>query len=91
MNILDIIDKKRKKEELTKEEIEYAVNSYVNGSVKDYQMSSLLMAITINGMSDNEVYALTDCMLNSGSRIDLNELSNVVINIQLVVLVIRLL
>lgn len=78
MNILDIIDKKRKKEELTKEEIEYAVNSYVNGSVKDYQMSSLLMAITINGMSDNEVYALTDCMLNSGSRIDLNELSNVV-------------
>lgn len=77
MNIIDIIDKKRKKEELTDEEIGYVVNSFVNGDIKDYQMSSLLMAITINDMTDNEVYSLTKYMLNSGSKIDLSMFNNV--------------
>ena len=55
MNIIDIIDKKRKKEELTDEEIKYVVDSFSKGEIKDYQMSSLLMAITINDMTDKEV------------------------------------
>ena len=54
MTIIDIITKKKNKEELTYEEIKYAVDGYINGNVKDYQMSSLLMAITINGMTDKE-------------------------------------
>lgn len=77
MNIIDIIDKKRKKEELTDEEIKYVVNNFVDGNIKDYQMSSLLMAITINDMTDNEVYSLTKYMLDSGNRIDLSMFEHV--------------
>lgn len=78
MTIIDIITKKKNKEELTYEEIKYAVNGYVNGEVKDYQMSSLLMAITINGMTNKETFDLTEIMLNSGEKIDLDELQPVV-------------
>lgn len=77
MNIIDIIDKKRKKEELTDEEIKYVVNNFVDGNIKDYQMSSLLMAITINDMTDNEVYSLTKYMLDSGNKIDLSMFEHV--------------
>lgn len=71
MNIIDIIVKKKNKEELTKEELEFAINGYLNNTVKDYQMSSLLMAIVINGMSLEETINLTDIMINSGETIDL--------------------
>ena len=56
MNILDIIAKKRDKEELTKEEIEYFVKGYTEGTITDYQAAALIMAIFINGMSDLELY-----------------------------------
>ena len=72
MNILDIIDKKRKKQELSDEEIKYVVEGFVNGEIKDYQMSSLLMAIVINDMTNEEIYSLTTHMVNSGARIDLS-------------------
>lgn len=78
MTIIDIITKKKNKEELTYEEIKYAVDGYINGSIKDYQMSSLLMAITINGMTNKETFDLTEIMLNSGEKIDLDELQPVV-------------
>lgn len=78
MNIIDIITKKKNKEVLSKEEIEYVVNSYVDGSIKDYQMSSLLMAITINDMNDDEIHYLTNAMLNSGKHLDLSSLGIVV-------------
>lgn len=80
MNIIEIIDKKRMNQELTSEEIKYFVNGFVEGSIKDYQMSSLLMAITINGMSEEETFALVDVMLNSGDIIDLSEISKTVID-----------
>lgn len=66
MNIIDIITKKKNNLSLTKEEIEYAVNGYLRDEIKDYQMSSLLMAIVINGMSLEETINLTDVMINSG-------------------------
>ncbi len=78
MNVIDIINKKREKYELTDEEIKYVVESFVNGEIKDYQMSALLMAITINDMTDKEVYSLTKHMLNSGNVINLSEIPNVV-------------
>lgn len=74
MNIIDIITKKRLKEELSYEELSYAFNSYLEGLVKDYQMSSLLMAIVINGMSDTETFNLTDIFLKSGDRLDLSSI-----------------
>lgn len=78
MNIIDIILKKKNKEELTEEEIKYVVEGFTNGSICDYQMSSLLMAITINDMTDNEVIYLTKYMMLSGNTIDLSFLDNVV-------------
>ena len=78
MNIIDIILKKKNKKELTEEEIKYVVEGFTNGSICDYQMSSLLMAITINDMTDNEVVYLTKYMMLSGNTIDLSFLDNVV-------------
>ena len=56
MNIIDIIAKKRDKKELTKEEIDYFVNGYTEGKVTDYQVTALIMAIYLNGMSYDNVY-----------------------------------
>ena len=78
MNIIDIILKKKNKEELTEEEIKNVVEGFTNGSISDYQMSSLLMAITINDMTDNEVIYLSKYMMLSGNTIDLSFLDNVV-------------
>lgn len=77
MNILDIIEKKKNKEELTKKEIQYAVNGFINEEVKDYQMSSLLMAIVLNGMSDEETFYMTETMLNSGEKLDLSKINGI--------------
>lgn len=78
MNIIDIITKKKNKEILTEEEIKYVIENFVNGNIKDYQMSALLMAIVINDMTDEEVIYLTEYMMLSGSRLDLSMLNNVV-------------
>ncbi len=78
MNIIDIILKKKNKGELSEEEIKYVVEGFTNGSIYDYQMASLLMAITINDMTDNEVIYLTKYMILSGKVIDLSFLDNVV-------------
>ena len=78
MNIIDIIIKKKEKKELSEEEIKYVVNGFVNGEIKDYQMASLLMAIVLNDMTDDEVIHLTKYMMLSGSILDLSNLSNVV-------------
>ena len=72
MNILDIIDKKEKGEALTKEEIKYAVDGFLDGEVKDYQMSSLLTEIDLLGLTEEETVNLTDIMLGSGEKIKLD-------------------
>ena len=80
MNIGDIINKKENKLELTKEEIEYVVNNYVNGVINDNDMTLLLNAITKNDMSINETYYLTIAMLNSGEKIDLSSIKGIKID-----------
>lgn len=70
--IKEIIEKKKNKEELTKEELEKIFNGYLNNEVKDYQMSAFLMAICLNDMTDKETTLLTDIFLNSGERLDLS-------------------
>ena len=77
MNVIEIIDKKRLNKELSKEEIEFMVNGFLDGSIKDYQMSSFLMAIVLNGMSNEETFNLTDVMLNSGEKIDLSKIEGI--------------
>ena len=80
MNIIDIINKKRLNEELSDEEIKYVIDGYLDGTIKDYQMSSLLMAILINDMTNNEIYALTKYMADSGDKLDLSPLGNNVVD-----------
>ncbi len=75
MNIVEIINKKRLGENLTKEEINYVIDNYVSGELPDYQISALLMAICLKGMNDMETYYLTEAMLNSGEKIDLSSIS----------------
>ncbi len=69
MTMYDIIEKKKNNLELTKEEISFFVNGYVNNEIPDYQVSSLLMAIVLNGMNDEETTNLTIAMANSGDKI----------------------
>lgn len=80
MNIIDIINKKRLKSELSREEIEFFINGYLDGKVKDYQMSSLLMAIVLNGMTDREIIDLTDIMVKSGDVINLSKIDGIIVD-----------
>lgn len=80
MNILDIIEKKKIKSELTTEEIAYFVDGFTKGEIPDYQMSSLLMAIVLNGMTDRETFDLTQAMLNSGDVVDMSRLGGIVVD-----------
>ena len=72
MTMYDIIEKKKNKQSLTKEEIDFFINGYVNNKIPDYQVSSLLMAIVLNGMNEEEVTNLTIAMANSGDKINYN-------------------
>lgn len=80
MNIQEIIAKKRDGETLNKEEINYFITKYTDGSVTDYQAAALIMAIYINGMNKEETTALTLEMAKSGDILDLSEVSKNVID-----------
>ena len=80
MSILDIIEKKRDKKELTKEEIEYFVKGYTDEFISDYQAAALIMAIFINGMSKKETTDLTLAMAHSGEILDLSKFNKVIVD-----------
>lgn len=71
MNFAAIIDKKKKKIELSSAEIEWVVQSFVDDSLKDYQMAAFNMAVWFNGMTDNELSVFTKSMIASGITYDL--------------------
>lgn len=77
MRMVDLIEKKRDGKSLTKEEIDYIVTAYTEGSIPDYQMSALLMAIFYVDMSDEEITNLTLAMANSGEVIDLSSIEGI--------------
>ena len=72
MRMYDIIKNKRDNKELTKEEIEFFVKGYTDGSIPDYQVSALAMAIFFNGMTEKETAILTLAMAESGDTVDLS-------------------
>jgi pyrimidine-nucleoside phosphorylase len=69
MNAVEIIAKKRDGHRLSRDEISFFVRSYLEGTVKDYQMSALLMAIYLKDMDFEETAALTEIMLESGAAV----------------------
>ena len=74
MNILDIITKKKNGETLTHSEIKYAFEGYLNKEIPDYQMSALLMAITINGMMKSSLPISINAFTSSLTQADFAEL-----------------
>lgn len=72
MLFTDIIEKKKIKEELSEEEIQFFIDGFCKGEIPDYQVSALLMAIRLNGMSEKETYYLTKAMTYSGNVVDLS-------------------
>ena len=74
MDFQDIIIKKRDKQKLTKEEISFFIQGVTDGSLPDYQISALLMAILLNGMDAEETAQMTMEMAHSGALFDLSSL-----------------
>ena len=74
MSVIDIIARKRDRQELSAEEITAVVSGFVRGGVSEAQMAALLMAIVLNGMSARECADLTMAMVNSGERLDLSSI-----------------
>ena len=72
MRVYDIIKAKRDGHELSTEQIQFVVMACAKGSIPDYQLSALLMAIFIRGMNERETADLTLAIANSGTRIELN-------------------
>ena len=77
MNIIDLLTKKRFGKELTQEEIRYFVKGVTTGEIAEYQISAMLMAICINGMTPDETLYLTMEMAASGDMLDLSEIKGV--------------
>jgi pyrimidine-nucleoside phosphorylase/thymidine phosphorylase len=77
MRTVSLIHRKRDGEELAANEIQFLVDGYTRGDIPDYQMSAFLMAVYYSGMSDREVSAMTDSMVNSGSTVDLSSIPGI--------------
>ena len=70
----DVIRKKRDGEQLSRAEIGFFIDGVTRGTIADYQISALLMAIYLNGMNDSEQEILTDAMLHSGNTLDFSHI-----------------
>lgn len=77
MRMVDIIEKKRDGFPLSDEEISFFIKGYTDGSIPDYQMSALAMAIVLKGMNKRETARLTEAMMHSGETIDLSKIEGI--------------
>ncbi|MCM3586441.1 pyrimidine-nucleoside phosphorylase [Mesobacillus maritimus] len=77
MRMVDLIEKKRDGLELTSEEIEFIIKGYTDGTIPDYQLSALTMAIYFKGMTESERADLTMAMVGSGDQIDLSKIEGI--------------
>lgn len=80
MNIQEIIAKKRDKKELSKYEITYFVKGYTDGEITDYHAAALIMAIYLNGMTDEETTNLAIAMAASGDILDLSKIPGIIVD-----------
>src|SRR5574339_740487 len=77
MRFVDAIARKRDGDALSRSEIDAFVGGVTDGSIPDYQVSALLMAIVLRGMNDEETGWLTDAMVRSGDRVDLSDIPGI--------------
>jgi pyrimidine-nucleoside phosphorylase len=77
MRFVDVIARKRDGQPLSREAIDLFIGGVTDGSIPDYQVSALLMAIVLRGMTDQETAWLTDAMVRSGERVDLSDVPGV--------------
>ena len=77
MRMVDLIEKKRDGHELTTDEIKFIINGYTDGSIPDYQVSALTMAIFFKGMTEKERADLTMAMVESGDQINLSDIEGI--------------
>ncbi len=80
MRAVDLIIKKRDKLALTKDELEFLVQGYTQGTIPDYQMAAFAMAVTLNGMTHQETTDLTMAMAHSGEILDLSQAAPIVVD-----------
>ena len=80
MRIVDLIEKKREKEELTKEEIKFLLNEYLVGNVPDYQISAFLMATYFNDMTAGELLEFTMTMRDAGDTVKLDDINKFLVD-----------
>ena len=80
MRIVDLIEKKREKEELTREEIKFLLNEYLVGNVPDYQMSAFLMATYFNDMTAGELLEFTMTMRDSGDTVKFDDIDKFLVD-----------
>jgi len=77
MTVYDIISLKRDGKELSRQQIEFLLQGYLQNKIPDYQMSAWLMAVYLKGMTDTEKWYLTQAMLHSGAVVNLDEISGI--------------
>ncbi|VDR42391.1 Pyrimidine-nucleoside phosphorylase [Mycoplasmopsis caviae] len=77
MRVVDLIEKKREGKELSSQEIEFLISSYVAGKTPDYQMAAFIMAVMFQGMAKGELATFTKTMMHSGDIIDLSEIPGI--------------
>lgn len=77
VRMVDLIEKKQEKEELTAEEVRWMIDGFTSGEVPDYQMSAMLMAVFYNGMTKEELSEMTMAMVESGDQIDLSAIEGI--------------
>ena len=80
MNTVELIEKKKKNQYLSAEEIKFLIKNFTSGIIPDYQMSAFLMAVLLKGMNSLETATLTDEMLNSGKVVDLSAIKGLKID-----------
>ena len=80
MRIVDLIEKKKQGKILSKEEIYFLINSLMDGTAHDYQISAWLMAVYFKGLTEEETAFLTEAMIESGEVIDFGDLTDSIVD-----------
>lgn len=80
MRIVDLIEKKKQGQVLSREEIDFFINSLMDESAPDYQVAAWLMAVYFKGLTENETAYLTEAMIKSGEVIDFGDLTDSIVD-----------